>query len=97
MVVISKTSIFSAFDVHLDAVPHLPLKIPKEMAFQFAGQERQKLICASNPPLAMAVWEGGWLLKSCGLQDLHGELFECLYTKETIKIRNLLCEGVETH
>lgn len=98
VVVTSKTFFFSTFGVHLDSVPHLPLKIPKEMAFQFTGQERQKLVCASNPsPLTMAVWKGSWLVKSCGPKDLHGELFECLYTKETIKIRNLIYEGVETH
>lgn len=62
MVVISKTFFFFAFGVHLDSVPHLPLKI------QFTGQERQKLVCASNPsPLTMAVWKGGWPVKSCRL------------------------------
>lgn len=71
MVVISKTLFFAVFGVHLDSVPHLPLKIPKEMAFQFTGQERQKLVCASNPsPLTVAVWKGGWLVKSCRLLDL---------------------------
>lgn len=61
MVVISKTFFFFAFGVHLDSVPHLLLKI------QFTRQERQKLICASNPSLTMAVWKGDWLVKSCRL------------------------------